>query len=153
SGDVLDNGDINWGGTLGDGGGVATDQTGSGTSYEYRWPCCINNGTLATDFFIVNEFAHNNSGTSLGSHSRTTGLITGTDIPAMNQGQWPFLGTVNFAVNPIDPSALVISSAGTKTTPAAAGNVYLTSGDSLGYGVQWFQIANQADMGNDGLNS
>ncbi|MFO0841893.1 MAG: tandem-95 repeat protein [Gemmataceae bacterium] len=129
---VLETGDIGWGNSAGgDGGGIATDQTGSGTLYEYRWPCCINNGTLATDFFIVTK-------PPSGPASRTTGLLQNGDDPAAGTGQWPFTGTVNFAVNPIDPTAIVISS--------TAGRIFRTSGPSLGTGRQWFPIADPSDL-------
>ena len=38
---ILTNGNLNWTGPTGDGTGVATDQTGSGTAYQYEWPCCL----------------------------------------------------------------------------------------------------------------
>ena len=37
---LLTTGNLNWTGSTGDGTGVATDQTGSGTAYQYEWPCC-----------------------------------------------------------------------------------------------------------------
>ena len=48
--DILNNGNITWSGGLGDGTGVATDQQGRGTVYQYNWPCC---GGNRTDFFQV----------------------------------------------------------------------------------------------------
>src|SRR5205823_6058186 len=56
--DVLTTGNIGWVGPEGDGTGVATDQTGSGTAYRYNWPCCTgfingNNPLTPTDLFIV----------------------------------------------------------------------------------------------------
>ena len=47
---ILATGNLNWTGSTGDGTGVATDQTGTGTSYRYNWPCC---GGNITDFFQV----------------------------------------------------------------------------------------------------
>ncbi|MFO0926215.1 MAG: Ig-like domain repeat protein [Gemmataceae bacterium] len=132
---TLDSGNLNWSGTPGDGAGVATDQTGSGTMYQYRWPCCVNDGTAATDFFKY-------VGPGLAMISRTTGLIEPGDEGPNYRGQWPYLGTINFAVNPIDPSSLLISS--------STGNVFISSdsrGFNLGYGKQWFKIATTAEMG------
>ena len=48
--DILSSGNLNWTGSTGDGTGVATDQTGSGTAYQYNWPCC---GGNITGFFRV----------------------------------------------------------------------------------------------------
>src|SRR5206468_1483325 len=59
-------GDLTWSEHQGDGSGVAVDQTGSGTLYEYLWPCC---GGNYTNFFQVN-------GTG-----RTFGLLQGGDVP------------------------------------------------------------------------
>src|SRR5207244_4598686 len=49
---ILSDGNIGWNGPTGDGTGIATDQTGSGTAYSYQWPCCGINPTT-TDFFLV----------------------------------------------------------------------------------------------------
>jgi subtilisin-like proprotein convertase family protein len=97
---VMINGNLNWTGPGGDGTGVATDQTGSGTVYQYKWPCC---GGGNTSFFQV-TFP---GGTTVGS---TRGLLQAGDNPATGQGEWPFTGGSNFAVNPIDPKGVVISS-------------------------------------------
>src|SRR5207253_7875507 len=70
--------------------------------------------------------------------SRTTGLIQPGDDPGSSTGQWPFLGGSKFAVNPIDGSAIVMSS--------QAGRIFLTSGPSLGQGVQWFPIGDPSDL-------
>ena len=48
---LINDGDIVWGGGGGDAAGVATDQQGNGTVYQYFWPCCGGNDT---DFFQVN---------------------------------------------------------------------------------------------------
>jgi subtilisin-like proprotein convertase family protein len=133
---VLDNGNISWGGPGGDYGGVATDQTGSGSSYLYAWPCC-GATPLASDFFLYTS-------PNIGQVSRTTGLVQAGDDPAAGTGQWPFTGTVNFAVNPIDPTAIVVSS--------RAGRIFLTQGPSIGTGIQWFPIADPTDLdGNQSL--
>src|SRR5262249_9734519 len=84
---VLANGELGWtpnGG--GDGGGVATDQTGTGDVYEYLWPCC---GGRIADFFQVNGVG------------RTFGLLQQSNPGPTPDPQWPFTGVLNFAVNPL----------------------------------------------------
>ncbi|MCI0376599.1 MAG: proprotein convertase P-domain-containing protein [Gemmataceae bacterium] len=131
--DILTTGELNWTGPRGDGTGVATDQTGSGTVYQYRWPCCVNTFPfLPSDFFLVKEGGQSNFA------SRTFGLIQAGDDPAQGIGQWPFTGGSNFAVNPIDGSAIVISS--------QAGRIFRTEGPILGTGIQWFVIGNPGDL-------
>src|SRR5258706_8353504 len=92
---VLDNGNIIWSGPEGDGAGVATDQTGSGTLYTYNWPCCGGNGT---DFFAVNGVG------------RTFGLLQDSQPGNTPDPQWPFLGGSTFAVNPINGDQIIMSS-------------------------------------------
>src|SRR5205814_892194 len=131
--DVLDSGDIAWDGPGdGDASGVKTDQTGSGTAFYYKWPCCGGSNPLPTDFWSV-VFPGNNE------VSRTTGLIQAGDNPGFpSTGQWKYLGGSRFAVNPIDGTAIVMSS--------SAGRIFLTSGPSLGQGVQWFPIGDPTDL-------
>ncbi len=131
SANILETGNLSWGGPGGDYTGVATDQTGSGASYVYAWPCC-GATPLASDFFLVNI-------PGSGQVSRTTGLIQPGDFTTgVPTGQWPFTGGSNFSVNPIDPSAIIMSS--------QAGRIFLTQGPSLGYGIQWFPIAEPTDL-------
>jgi subtilisin-like proprotein convertase family protein len=119
----LQNGNIGWSGPLGDGGGVATDQTGTGTVYQYAWPCCGGNNT---DFFLVNGIGRTGqSGAS---------LLQAGDNPSQNQGQWPNTGAINFAVNPIDPNGIVISS--------SVGRVFRTTDQ----GLDWFPIGEPTDL-------
>src|SRR5207253_1886832 len=93
---ILDNGNLSWSGPEGDGGGIATDQTGTGALYQYNWPCC---GGNVTDFFQVNGVG------------RTFGLLQSSSGNANTPDpQWPFLGVVNFAVNPISAQQIMISS-------------------------------------------
>jgi subtilisin-like proprotein convertase family protein len=125
---VLDNGNIGWVGPAGDGTGVATDQTGSGQVYEYRWPCC-GASPLASDFFLVQM-----PGAGQPFLSRVTGLLLPGDDPATGAGEWPLVGGSNFAVNAIDPTAIVMSS--------QSGKVFRTSGPLTGTGIQWFEIDN-----------
>jgi len=94
--DVLSKGNLAWTNNgEGDGGGVATDQTGTGTLYQYMWPCC---GGNKTDFFQVNNVG------------RTFGLIQQSQPGLVPDPQWPFTGVGNFAVNPIDGDQAIISS-------------------------------------------
>jgi len=132
---VLDNGNLVWTGPGGDYAGVGTDQTGGGSSYVYAWPCC-GAGPLPSDFFLVDP-----QGT--GYVSRITGLLQLGDNPAAGAGEWPFLGGSNFAVNPIDPSAIVMSS---QAVGPNGPTIFRTSGNATGYGVQWFPIAGPADL-------
>lgn len=148
---ILSTGNLNWtGSNTGTGTGVVTDPTGSGTAYEYKTPLGINqSGFQPTDFFQV---LFPNGAAPV---SRTTGLVLAADNPAAGTGDWPSnvafpptpppgfqVQVGRFAVNPIDPTAIVISSGG--TTP---GRIFRTAGPSLGTGVQWFVIANPADIG------
>src|SRR5262249_44969743 len=98
---LLTNGNLDWTGVTGDGTGAATDQTGSGTAYFFKAPCCINEFPfLPSDFYQVAL----PGGTLV---SRTTGLLQAGDDPATNTGQWPQgpavianVGIGRFAVNP-----------------------------------------------------
>lgn len=95
--DILDTGDLNWNGVLGNGVGVETDQSGSGTAYQYRFPCCGGPFVQPTDFFRLLLPGQPDVG-------RTTGLSSGDRV------QWPFAGGFNFAVNPLDKNGAVIVS-------------------------------------------
>jgi subtilisin-like proprotein convertase family protein len=131
---VLSNGNLTWQGpspfagvthgSLGDGTGIATDQTGTGTAYSFQWPSSGLFSFLAfTNFFVVNP-------TGNGYIARTgTG---GTSLVQVNNGgivpdpQWPAIAaeatnptlTVlpdlvqsSIAVNPINGNQIVIGSA------------------------------------------
>jgi subtilisin-like proprotein convertase family protein len=122
---ILTNGNIQWAfpptsAGEGDGTGVATDQTGSGTLYQYNWPCC---GGFGTDFFQVNGVG------------RTFGLIqqtqTGGNVP---DPQWPFTGGSNFAVNPVNGNQIAMSS--------QAGRIFETTDQ----GRIWFVIGDPTDL-------
>jgi subtilisin-like proprotein convertase family protein len=110
---VLNNGNISWGGPGGDAGGVATDQQGLGTVYQYFWPCC---GGGDTDFFQVNGIG------------RTFGLLQQAGGQPTPDPQWPFGGGANFAVNPVNGNDVVISS--------NVGRIFSTTNA----GVTWFDI-------------
>ncbi len=116
---TLTNGDIRWVGPTGDGTGIATDQTGTGTAYSYQWPCCGFFSTLATtDFFLVND---KGSGYISRTGTGGTSLVQHNNPGIVPDPQWPFLasgvgfGTTdvvqsNFAVNPINGNQIVIGS-------------------------------------------
>ncbi len=129
--DVLSAGNLSFTGSRGDGSGVAVDQTGSGTAYQYRWPCC--GGGLHSEFFRV--LPAPSPGFSAGI-PRTNGLIqTSGDDP-----QWPLENedVGFFAVNPIDPQGILIGS--------AAGRLFRTENQ----GLNWFTVANPDQLGGDG---
>ena len=116
---VLDNGNIIWNGPGGDATGVATDQQGNGTLYQYWWPCCGGNGT---DFFQVN-------GTG-----RTFGLLQQSGGGLSPDPQWPYLGGSNFAVNPLSGQQVIMSS--------QAGRIFRTENQ----GLLWLPIAEPGDL-------
>ncbi len=126
---LLADGNIAWSGGDGDGTGIATDQTGSGTVYTYRWPCCGGGGVTGsggTDFFEVNS-------TSTGGYvSRTNGLIIQNNPGSTPDPEWPFVGGFNFAVNPSNGDDILISS--------GSGNLFRT-GDQ---GNDWVVIGGPA---------
>jgi subtilisin-like proprotein convertase family protein len=125
---ILTNGNIQWSGPGGDGTGIATDQTGSGTVYTYQWPCCNAIG-VATDFFGV--------GTAPNSPyvSRTFGLLQAGDHPGFpSTGQWPFETGSNFAVDPLDGNQIIMSS--------QAGRIFRTQDQ----GKTWFDIGDPANL-------
>jgi subtilisin-like proprotein convertase family protein/photosystem II stability/assembly factor-like uncharacterized protein len=103
----------------GDGTGVATDQTGSGTLYQYNWPCC---GGFTTDFFQVNGVG------------RTFGLIQQSQAGNTPDPQWPFTGGSNFAVNPVNGNQIAMSS--------QAGRIFETTDQ----GRIWFVIGDPTDL-------
>ena len=118
----------------GSGTNVVVDQTGSGTAYEYRWPCCLAVDEPLTDFFRVLP-----PGTGAGGGvSRTNGVVRGqgVDVPINDQGQWPIRNenVGYFAVNPIDPRGAVIGS--------SQGRVYRTTDQ----GALWSQIADPTQL-------
>ncbi len=108
-------GTISWSGGTGDGTWGLTDQTGTGTYYDYKWPCCGGGGE---QFFQVN------------GSGRTFGLTQANDNPTVGTGNWPLLGGSKFTVNPIDANGILMSSSRT-------GRLFRT----VDQGVTWFQIA------------
>ncbi len=115
--DVVNNGDIVWSGPGGDASGVATDQQGNGTIYQYFWPCC---GGDDTDFFQVNGVGE------------TNGLLQASNGDPTPDPQWPYLGGANFAVNPVNGQDVVISS--------SVGRIFTTTNQ----GVNWFDVGDPA---------
>jgi subtilisin-like proprotein convertase family protein len=121
-------GNIGWNGGLGDGTGVATNQSPTNASgnfdasqvtlYRYNWPCCGGGGT---NFFQVNGVG------------RTTGLLQTAQPGQTPDPQWPYLGGANFAVNPINGDQIVISAPGNFN---GTGRVFRT----LDKGLNWFPI-------------
>jgi subtilisin-like proprotein convertase family protein len=109
---LLESGDVNWRGPAGSAGWTEVDPTGSGTAYQYRFPCCfgLDNNTTATanDFFRV--LLPNTDHEFGGGIGRTFGLLQAGDSPGQNQGQWRSVDAYPFAVNPVNPNALVIAS-------------------------------------------
>ena len=144
---MLTNGNITWTGPEGDGTGVATDQTGTGTSYRYNWPCC---GGDITDFFRVKLPGQAELG-------RTTGLVgndPGANVP---DRQWPFLGGFNFAVNPIVPAFSTNPATGVRTETgqvvisSAPGRVFRTTDNGLTWQLIGDPVANPGIL--DGTNA
>jgi subtilisin-like proprotein convertase family protein len=123
---VINNGDIVWNGPGGDAAGVATNQQGNGTLYQYWWPCC---GGADTNFFQVN------------GAGRTDGLLQASGGQPTPDPQWPFTGGANFAVNPVNGQDIVISS--------AAGRIFTTSNE----GVTWFDVGDPSVFNNPGTFS
>lgn len=130
--DILQTGNLLWVGPDGSAMGAATDLTGSGTLYQYRFPCC-GDDIIATDFFQV-EIPPNPSIGRTGNQGAD--LFAPGDNPNADAGQWPLRGGGKFAVNTINKNAIAISG-------IRSGRVYRT----LDGGVNWFVIADPADVG------
>lgn len=126
--DILRTGNLVWRGPGGDGTGVATDQTGSGTSYAYLWPCC---GGQDTNFFRVAPVFTDPLSVGIG---RTFGLLQ-QNLPGQTPDpQWPFAGGFNLAVNPLSGNQAIIGS--------AAGRLFRTQNQAL----TWFEIGPPAEL-------
>jgi subtilisin-like proprotein convertase family protein len=145
AGNLISSGNIDWlqpfENPLGTGAGVATDQTGSGTSYHYVWPSGLLpiNDPVTTNFFEVTPPA----GAPI---SRTTGLLQSNNVSGplgtTPDPEWAFRGGSTFAVNPINNQQLVMSSSGTGTP----GQIFRTTDQ----GLNWFVIGQPQDLGNTG---
>ena len=120
---VLTSGNITWGGPGGDATGVATNQQGDGSAYQFFWPCC---GGNSTDFFQYIPVGQSGSGAYIG---RTYGLFAQSgSFPSPDPAQWPYEGGANFAVNPVNGADVMISS--------NTGAIYTTTNS----GVTWFNV-------------
>jgi subtilisin-like proprotein convertase family protein len=141
---ILTTGDITWQGIPSALSDIATDQTGGGTVYQFDVPENTYNQFpfLPTDFFLVTPVAPSEPGEPpqppSPTTSRTTGLLLTGDNPAQDVGEWLLDEGFNFTVNPVDPTALVVSS--------STGNIFRTEGSSTGQGVEWFEIATGSQL-------
>ena len=123
---ILSNGDLVWSGSFPqsqtlNSSGVAVDQQGLGTLYQYWMP---GSGGDFTNFFQVN-------GTG-----RTFGLLQQSNGLPTPDPQWILPGIANFAVNPVYSNEIVISS--------QTGNLFSTSNG----GVTWFDIGQPSVFNN-----
>ena len=118
---VLNNGNIGWSGSTGDGTDVATDATGSGTNYQSTWPCC--NTVGASNFFQVNGI-----GRTFGL-LQSTSVPPGPSLPGTSDPQWPYGPSSNFAVNPVNNQQMIIAS--------RVGRLFVTQDQ----GVIWTELA------------
>ncbi len=145
---ILTTGDLRWSGNAGDGTvdanqqanglvsdavAVATDQGGSGQVYNTIYSSTIKSPLVATDFFqskLANAL----------TAAYISGLVSGSDNPGINTGEWPQFQASTFAVNSIDPNAVVMGS--------HDGHVYMTTGNFTGGGtnLNWVAIANPGDL-------
>jgi large repetitive protein len=126
SSNIIDTGDIVWNGPGGDSSGVATNQQGTGTIYQYWWPCC---GGADTDFFQVNGVGE------------TYGLLQASGGDPTPDPQWPFGGPgigIPFAVDPVNGQDIVISS--------NVGRIFTTTNG----GVTWFDVGDPVDFNTPG---
>ena len=126
---ILANGNLLWSGnppfisqTL-NSSGVAVDQQGLGTLYQYWMP---GSGGDFTNFFQTN-------GTG-----RTFGLLQQANGLPTPDPQWILPGIANFAINPVYSNEIVISS--------QTGNLFATSNG----GVTWFDIGQPGVFGTPG---
>ena len=126
---ILNDGSLVWSGSPGltsqvlNSSGVAVDQQGLGTLYQYWFP---GSGGDFTNFFQTNGVG------------RTFGLLqTANGLPTPD-AQWSLAGIANIAVNPIYSNDIVISS--------NTGNLFATQNG----GVTWFDIGQPSVFGSPG---
>jgi subtilisin-like proprotein convertase family protein len=131
---VLSNGNLTWQGpspgagvthgSLGDGTGIATDQTGTGSAYSFQWPASGLFSFLAfTNFFVVNP---NGTGYVARTGTGGTSLVQANNPGPVPDPQWPAIAAQAtspnvaiipdvvqsaLAVNPINGNQIVIGSA------------------------------------------
>ncbi len=144
---ILTNGNTTW---SGGGGsrvvGIATDQQGQGTVYQYVFPSSASAVTNATDFFQVNGVGRT---FGLLQQSDPNGLTpdpqwpyfsgpigntTSNNFPVSINGQGNVLAPGTFTVNPLNGNQIVISS--------LVGRVFSTENQ----GSIWSVIANPTDL-------
>lgn len=118
---------------IGDAAGVGTDQTGSGTSYLYAWPCC---GGLDTAFFQDTALTGSLPSGLLG---QTDGLLQQSNGLPTPDPQWPSTFGANFAVNPLNGNQVAMSS--------SVGRIFRTE-TAEQTTVNWFEIGNPAALDN-----
>ena len=110
----------------GDATGVATDQQGLGTAYQFFWPSYGGNDT---DFFQCSDTARSAGPSAVPSACSRPRSGLPTPDP-----QWPFEAGANFAVNPVNGSDVVISS--------SVGRIFATQNE----GVTWFDIGDPGGL-------
>ncbi len=134
---ALSQGNTNLRGPSGDGAWVEVDPTGSGRAFQYRSPINFGFDNYVTNLpqEFLREFVPGADHEFGGGIPRTNGLIQAGDFQPLG-GQWPASGGVPFAMNPVDPNALVIVS--------ALGRVFRSTTG----GVSWVQIADPGTAGN-----
>ncbi len=106
-------------------GQVIFDPNRIGTTYQYFWPDFINQSNLSRDDFFILDFPNTTP------ISRTTGLLQSNAW--FNGGGSLTRPFGRFAVNPLDPGALVISD--------GQGRIFRSAGQLDGYGILWSPIA------------
>jgi subtilisin-like proprotein convertase family protein len=143
--DILQTGNLAWTDQRntpprGNGQGLGTDPTGSGTAYQFEDPITAFTMGLnqLTDFFQTIEPA----GTPI---SRTQGLV---QVPN-NDPQWPFTQAFNFAINPLSTAFDPVTGARSQqiVISSATGRIFRTNNG----GVNWFNIGDPTDL--DGTNA
>ena len=138
---IISNGNITWSGPGGDATGVATDQQGVGTAYQFFWACC---GGADTNFFQYIPAGLSGAGLSPAGQAgggyigRTFGLLQASNGLPTPDPQWPFQAGANFAVDPVNSNDVVISS--------SVGRIFSTTDQ----GVSWFDIGEPDIFGDPG---
>ena len=124
---------------------IETDPTGTGTLYQFRLPQRHRPGPVRAHRLLRGDASHQRQPAPEDHqpYDRPPAIRRHSGRSARPRGQWGNQDGFNFAVNPIDPSAIVTSS--------IDGNIFRTSGPTTGYGVEWFQIAQGSQL--DGSNA
>ena len=162
---ILTNGNITWTGDIGGflyGGGVATDQTGTGTFYIFEQPRTagvengygtsennINPSDVNTNFFRIGYSTLPTNAGQPGPQNtigRTSGLLQGNqDNPQNGASQWYYTYSGNFAVNPLAGANTSVNAAPAPTgVPVGQLLISSTSGQVFGTadaGRNWSLVA------------